>query len=427
MSTEQTLPTREHYDVIVIGGGPAGSTAGTLVARQGRDVLLLDREQFPRFRLGESLMPATYWTLERLGVLEQLGASHFPEKHSVQFYSKSGKAGVPFYFRDTESHRSSQTWQVERAEFDKLLLDNSSASGVEVCQRANVREVLFEGTRATGVDVELADGSRLRPRAKVIIDATGQTALISRKLGLKEVDPKLRHSAFYTRYRGARRDEGDAAGATLILHTEDERSWFWFIPLPDDQVSVGVVGPVDYLLTSRQGGPEKIFREELARCPALQQRLECAERSQDVGAMRDFSYISRRIAGEGWVLAGDAFGFLDPIYSSGVFLALKSGEGAADSINDAFKHEDFSAERLGAHGAEYVAGMEAMRKLVYAYYDRGFSFASFFKKHPECQDDVVNLLIGNVFRKSFDGLFDSMAEFCELPGSRRLDAVEAPQ
>jgi flavin-dependent dehydrogenase len=418
---------RERYDVIVIGGGPAGSTAATLVAKAGHDVLLLDRERFPRFRLGESLMPATYWTLERLGMLEKMGCSRFPRKHSVQFFSKSGKAGVPFYFRDTEPHASSQTWQVERAEFDKLLLDNSRANGVEVVERANVRDVIFDGQRAAGVEVELADGSRARPAARVVVDATGQTALLSRKLGLKEVDPKLRHASLYTRYRGARRDEGDAEGATLIMHTDEGRSWFWFIPLPDDVVSVGVVAPLDYLVSSREGGPERVFEEELARCPALAERLERAERVDDVAAIRDFSYISRRIAGDGWVLAGDAFGFLDPIYSSGVFLALKSGEGAADSIIDALAHDDCSAERLGRHGADYVAGMEAMRKLVYAYYDPSFSFAEFFRHHPECQGDVVNLLIGNVFRRSFDGLFEAMQELCELPAARTLESVGARQ
>jgi flavin-dependent dehydrogenase len=424
VSTEDSRPRKSSYDVIVIGGGPAGSTAGTLVARAGHDVLLLDRERFPRYRLGESLMPATYWTLSRLGVLDKVKNSGFPKKYSVQFFSKSGRSGTPFYFRDTEPHDSSQTWQVDRAGFDQMLLDNAREAGVEVCQRANVKDVLFEGDRATGVDVELNGEQRSQPRATVIVDATGQTALISRKLKLKQVDPKLRHASLYTRYRGAVRDAGIDEGATLIMHTREERSWFWYIPLPDDQVSVGVVGPIDYLITRREGNPRQIFDDEVALCPALEARIRGAERLMEVGAIRDFSYISKRIAGNGWVLAGDAFGFLDPIYSSGVFLALKSAEDAADSINEALERRDFSAEQLGRHGDAYLAGMEAMRKLVYAYYDSSFSFAVFFKRFPQCREDVVNLLIGNVFRKPPGELFESMSEMCELPEARTLTPVE---
>jgi flavin-dependent dehydrogenase len=424
VSTEDSRPRKSSYDVIVIGGGPAGSTAGTLVARAGHDVLLLDRERFPRYRLGESLMPATYWTLSRLGVLDKVKNSGFPKKYSVQFFSKSGRSGTPFYFRDTEPHDSSQTWQVDRAGFDQMLLDNAREAGVEVCQWANLKAVLFEGDRATGVDVELNGEQRSQPRATVIVDATGQTALISRKLKLKQVDPKLRHASLYTRYRGAVRDAGIDEGATLIMHTREERSWFWYIPLPDDQVSVGVVGPIDYLITRREGNPRQIFDDEVALCPALEARIRGAERLMEVGAIRDFSYISKRIAGNGWVLAGDAFGFLDPIYSSGVFLALKSAEDAADSINEALERRDFSAEQLGRHGDAYLAGMEAMRKLVYAYYDSSFSFAVFFKRFPQCREDVVNLLIGNVFRKPPGELFESMSEMCELPEARTLTPVE---
>ena len=412
------------HDVIVIGGGPAGSTVATLTAREGRSVVLLDRERFPRFRVGESLMPATYWTLKRLGVLDRLKASHFPKKFSVQFFSSNGRCATPFYFSEIDPHENTQTWQVDRAEFDQILLQNSIDSGVAVHQQANVKQVLFDGPRAVGVDVEFAEGDRRRLHASVIVDASGQTAMLSRKLGLKQVDPKLQHAALYTRYRGAVRSPGKDEGATLIMHTREERSWFWYIPLPDDQVSVGVVGPMDYLVKQRVGTLQETFDEEVALCPALPQRIRDAERLTAVAAIRDFSYISRQIAGDGWVLAGDAFGFLDPIYSTGVFLALTSAENAADSINAAFAAGDFSGERLGRHGEKYVAGMEAMRKLVYAYYDPDFNFAEFLKRFPRCREDLVHLLIGNVFRRPAGELFDSMSEMCELPEPRTLAPLE---
>ena len=149
----------EEYDVIVVGGGPAGSSTATMVAQAGHRVLLLEREKFPRFQIGESLMPATYWTLERLGLLDQMECSHFPKKQSVQFFSKGGRGSVPFYFSETEPGPSAQTWQVDRAEFDQMLLENARAKGVEVWEETRVLRVLLEGDRATGVEARFPDGA----------------------------------------------------------------------------------------------------------------------------------------------------------------------------------------------------------------------------------------------------------------------------
>ena len=408
------------HDVIVIGGGPAGSTTATLLAKQGRRVLLLEREKFPRFRIGESLMPATYWTLERLGFLEAMKASAFPRKHSVQFYVKDGSPTRPFYFADAHPHESSVTWQVDRGTFDQMLLRHAAASGVEVHEESPVAEVLFEDGRAVGVRAELAGGGRTRLKARVVVDATGQSSLLSRTMRLKIVDPKLKNAAVFTRFRGALRDPGIDAGATLVLHTTNKDSWFWYIPLPDDVVSVGVVGLMKYLIVDRAGDPEQIFAEEVSRCPALQARVRGAERVGPMRVLRDFSYISTRIAGDGWVLVGDAFGFLDPIYSSGVLLALQGAEMAADAIGEALDAGDLSAARLGQHGPRFVAGMESMRRLVYAFYARGFHFKTFLERFPECRDGLTNMLMGNVFRFDPDGLFRSMNQMLDLTDYRPL-------
>jgi flavin-dependent dehydrogenase len=369
-------------------------------------------------------MPATYWTFERLGVLDRLKSSHFPRKASVQFFSGSGRSSVPFYFSEVEEGDSARTWQVDRAEFDELLLDNARESGAETRLGVNVKNVILEGGRAVGVRVELPDGDRRTIDARVVVDASGQSSVLARKFDLRTIDPKLHHSSVYARFEGAVRDEGIDEGATLIFWTAEHKSWFWFIPLPGDLVSIGVVGPIDYLVRGRGADPQAVFDEELGRCRALQERLKPARQLDGARVIRDFSYISKRIAGDGWVLAGDAFGFLDPIYSTGVFFALTSGELAADSILRAFEKQDFSAAVLGAHGERYLAGMEAMRRLVYAYYDGGFSFPKFLERFPDCRDALVNLLIGNVFRRPVEGLFESMAEMCNLPQPRRLQTSD---
>ncbi|HEX9941205.1 MAG TPA: NAD(P)/FAD-dependent oxidoreductase [Thermoanaerobaculia bacterium] len=413
------------YDVITIGGGPGGAAASTLLAQRGHRVLLLERSRTPRFKIGESLMPATYWTLERMGVLPRMKASYFPKKYSVQFFNKLGKASAPFYFTETDPSESSQTWQVLRSEFDALLLDNAREHGVEVQRGALVKEVLFDGERAVGVRAELHGEEEREIRCRVVVDASGQSAVIARKLGLRRPDPELKKAAYFTHYQGALRDPGIDEGATLVIRTQEARSWFWYIPLPDDRVSVGVVGSLDYLITGRPADPQQVFEEELDRCPALQPRLAGATQVFPVQATRDFSYRSSRIAGDGWVLVGDAFGFLDPIYSSGVLLALKSGELAADSIDAALAAGDLSGARLGAHGPRFAAGMEAMRKLVYAFYEQDFSFAKFLARHPEHRLNIIHLLVGNVDHPT-EGLFDAMSWMVRFPEEAPLLPADEP-
>lgn len=407
-------------DVIVIGGGPAGSTVAALVAATGRQVRLFERAQFPRFAIGESLMPETYWTFRRLGVLDQLKASTFPRKHSVQFFGPSGRGSVPFYFADTNPHESAVTWQVLRGPFDEMLLDNARAKGVQVHQGTRVLNVLWEGERATGVRAQFAEGQTRDFAAQVVVDATGQSALIGRKLKLTQPEPELKKASIYTHYRGGQRDEGIDQGATLILHTANRDSWFWYIPLSDDVVSVGVVGAIDYLLQGRAAAVQTIFDQELAQCRPLQERLQHAEQLFPVKTTKDFSYRARRMAGEGWVLVGDAFCFLDPMYSSGVYLALKSGEMAADAIAGAFAKGDFSAAQLGGFGPELVRGMEAVRKMVYAFYAKDFSFAEFLKRHPECKQGVIDVLSGNLFSDRVEPIFGPLSAVCPMPAAIAL-------
>lgn len=403
------------YDVIVIGGGPAGATTAALVAEKGHKVLLTERDEYPRFRIGESLMPGTYWTLRRLGVFDKMKNSPFVRKYSVQFYGKSGKAGAPFYFRENEPIERSQTWQVLRSEFDQLMLDNAREKGAEIRHGVSVLDVLFDGEQAVGVRARMPDKSVRELRARVVVDASGQSALLSRKLKISKREDWLRNAAIYTHFRGAYRDSGIDEGTTIVFHTQNQDSWFWYIPLAHDVVSVGVVGHIDYLLRKRGGDAQKIFDEELRKCSALVPRLKSATPLFPLKTTKEFSYTASRIAGDGWVLVGDAFGFLDPIYSSGIFLALKSGEMAADSTNEALRKSDLSGQELGKFAPEYLAGLDSIRKLVYAFYTREFSFARFLKKYPDCRKEIINILVGNIYREPVNGLFEHMAEF-GVPG-----------
>ena len=404
-------------DVIVIGGGPAGSTASTLIAQRGRKVVLFERERFPRFHIGESLIPETYWVLKRLGMLSKMQKSHFVKKYSVQFVNSQGKESAPFYFWDNKPHECSQTWQVVRSEFDQMMLQNAREHGVEAHEGVRVLDVLFEGERAVGVRIREEDGTEREVRASAIVDASGQVGILQNRMGLRVWDPLLNKGAIWTYWRGAYRDSGRDEGATMVLQTADRKGWFWYIPQHDDMVSVGVVAPFDELFKGR-GPYAQTYEEEVAKCPALKQRIASATRATGYFATKDYSYRATQVAGDGWVMIGDAFGFLDPLYSSGVLLALRSGEMAADAICEGLDKGDTSAAQLGKWGPAFNEGVDRMRRLVCEYYE-GFSFGRFVKAFPHLRGTVTDILIGDVFRDGVDKVWQPM-ESQYPPGKRPI-------
>jgi flavin-dependent dehydrogenase len=395
------------YDVVVIGGGPGGSTVSTLVAQRGYRVGLFERERFPRFHIGESLIPETYWVLERLNMLRKMQQSHFVKKYSVQFVNASGKLSAPFYFHDNKPHECSQTWQVVRSEFDQMMLENAREHGVRAHEGVHVLDVVFDGDRAVGVIIRDAEGVRREVRAKVVVDASGQAALLQNRFKLRVWDPILNKGAIWTYWKGAYRDTGRDEGATMVLQTNNKNGWFWYIPQHDDVVSVGIVAPFDYVFKGRGANHEKTYLEEVERCPAVKQRIAGAERVTGYFATRDYSYRSTRVAGNGWVLVGDAFGFLDPLYSSGVLLALKSGELAAEAIAGGLERGDVSEAQLGRWGAGFNEGVDRMRRLVCEFYD-GFSFGAFVRQYPHLRNTITDLLIGDLFTTRVDTVWGPM-------------------
>src|SRR5690242_6047900 len=288
-----STPGNNSVDVVVIGGGPAGSTVSTLIAQHGYRVRLFERERFPRFHIGESLIPETYWVFRRLKMLDKLKASPFVKKYSVQFVSATGKVSAPFYFWDNKPHECSQTWQVIRSEFDTLMLDNAREHGVVVHQPARVLEVLFEGDRAVGVRVQKEGRPPEEVRAKVVVDASGQSTMLQNRFKLRLWDPILNKGAIWTYWEGAYRDTGRDEGATLVVQTTNRQGWWWYIPQHDNTVSVGVVAPFDYLFKGR-GSHERVYEEEVAACPAVQRRIAGAERTTGYFATKDYSYRSRQ-------------------------------------------------------------------------------------------------------------------------------------
>ncbi|HET7705315.1 MAG TPA: NAD(P)/FAD-dependent oxidoreductase [Thermoanaerobaculia bacterium] len=326
------------HDVIVIGGGPAGSTAAALLARKGFSVLLLERERFPRFQIGESLLPYNNDLFDRLGVSEQLREGEFQPKYGATFVTGDGRVGYDFCFERTlppEYHRS---FQVKRAQFDDLLLRNAQASGVDVREETPVTSVsIDQQDRAL---VQTANDER--HEARFVIDASGHGAIVGSRIGDKSDVATLKKIAIFAHYKGVRRAEGREGGNTVIVVLRN--AWFWLIPVGEDVMSVGLVVDRDHFVASGLQ-PEQMLQQTIAATPWTRKRMSQSERITQVYARKDFSYRMRNIAGPNFALVGDAAGFLDPIFSTGVFLAMKSADMAADAVEAKLRRGSMRALR----------------------------------------------------------------------------------
>ena len=408
----------ESYDVIVIGAGPAGCTTAALVAEHGWNTLLIERDAMPRFHVGESLMPECYWMFERLGILGKFKEFGFTQKNGVQFVNHNDNESQPFFFTEHDPRECAMTLHVQRGEFDRIMFENASEKGATCLDQTRVLDITFNEASPHSVKIRDVDGNESVISAKVIVDATGQQSMIANRKGLKKIDPNFKNAAIWSYYENAKRNEGDdgsvAPQVTCILHTDDKKAWFWYIPLSDGTVSVGLVSENDNLLKNGKS-PEETFEAHREKCPGLQRRLEESTRVQKYHVAKEFSYSTSQRAGDGWVLVGDAYGFIDPVYSSGVFLALKSGELAADAIHQALDQDDISAENLGQWVGHFDAGVHWIRKLVKAFYTHEFSFGAFMKQFPHHGGNLTDLLIGRVFDDQRDPgkIFEDMDPWIE--------------
>ncbi|MBC8326131.1 MAG: tryptophan 7-halogenase [Verrucomicrobia subdivision 3 bacterium] len=402
------------HDVIIIGAGPAGSAAAAILAEHGRRVLVLEREKFPRYHIGESLLPFTYQPLERLGMIEKLKQSAFTKKYSVQFVSPDGRASQPFYFFDRYDRETvAQTWQVMRAEFDEMLLNNAREKGAEVIEEISVKELIWEGKQVVGVRAVDQAGEEKEFRAPLTFDATGKEALTANRNGWRERDPFLNKIAVWTYYKGAVRQKGIDEGATGVAFVP-QKGWFWWIPLHDDRASVGVVAEGKYLSRDGVRDPKAMLEREIENNQWVKDNLAPATQIGEYYITNEFTHHSRHCGTHGLLLLGDAFCFLDPVFSSGLMLALKSGVMAADAAHEALEANDLSPERFTEYATDLREGIENMRKLCYAFYNENFSFGKLVKKYPEVAGDVTDCLSGDV-NKDFSHMFKCIEDFCEVP------------
>jgi len=402
-----------NYDAIVVGAGPAGSSSSAILAEHGHKVLVLERETFPRYHIGESLLPFTYFPLKRLGLIDKMRSSNFVKKYSVQFVSPSGKASQPFYFNTRYEEDVAQTWQVLRSEFDQMLMENAKAKGATVLEGITVKEFLKDGERVIGVRAQDSTGKITDYHARMTLDCTGRESLAASRNDWRIKDPLLNKVACWTYFKGALRDPGIDGGATTVAYVP-QKGWFWYIPQHNDMISVGVVAEGAYLLRDGVREPKDIFEREVKQNKWIEAHVAVGTQTGKYFMTGEYSFRSKHCSTDGMVLVGDAYGFLDPIFSSGVMFALKSGIMAGDIVHESLKAEDYTAGRFADYGKLMMEGIENMRKLVYAYYDEDFSFRKLGDKYPALLGDVTDCLSGDV-NKDFDALYKACAEFAKIP------------
>ncbi len=379
-------------DVIVIGGGPAGSTAATLLVQRGFDVLLVERERFPRFQIGESLLPYNNDLLDRLGVIPKLEGGEFFPKYGAEFVTGDGEVSYIFRFDRNLPEQYHRTFQVKRADFDLLLLRNAAAQGVEVREETAVTAVrLDDAERAT---VELAGGETLE--ARFVIDASGHGSIVGQRHGGKSEIESLKKVAFFAHFRNVPRPEGRNAGNTIIVVLRD--SWFWLIPITAELMSVGLVVDRDHFVKCGLQ-PEALLERTICETPYMAERMNNAERVTPIYSRKDFSYAMKRMVGPNYALVGDAAGFIDPIFSTGVFMAMKGADVAAKAIEHRLRSG--SMRLLRKYERSVNGALHRYFRFISNFYRR-----EFLEVFMQPQDKfgllkaIVGVLAGNIFNKS---------------------------
>jgi flavin-dependent dehydrogenase len=384
------------YDVAIIGGGPAGSTAAALLARAGRRVIVFEREKFPRFHIGESLLPFSMKAFSRLELHEKLLRAGFLKKFGGQIFGACSERGTKFYFKDGFRSQTDHAYQVTRADFDKVLLDHAAECGAEVHEETSVDRVDFSKD-----DVELAirrNGSSHSIRARYVIDASGRTSVLGKHFKIKKTYDHLQKLSIFAHYDGVWRAEGIDGTLTLLVRGIDR--WFWVIPLTNARTSIGVVLDKEVFRQSKLRA-EDFLEQALTEQPIIAQRMTHARRASEVYVEADFSYRSARLRGDRWLLAGDAAGFIDPIFSSGVFLAVFSGERCADVLNDILDHPRKARRLFASYERAVNRAMDIYLRFVNAWYTKEFIEVFLSPRNVLGLAPAVNAVLGGNVGNSF--------------------------
>lgn len=356
------------YDVVIIGGGPGGSSAGTFAAKAGLKAVIIEKEIFPRFHIGESLLPYNKKIFEEMGVLETMEAQGFPKKYGAQFYIANGSKTLKFVFANGIFTKHTETFQVERAHFDHLLLKHAGSRGVEVNEGWTVQK--FE-SNAEGVKVWATNGAGEKREfaGKFLIDASGRGNFTGNQEGTRVIHPKLKKLAVFGHFTGVRLDEGRTGGDTIIVRLANK--WFWIIPISAAKTSVGcVMDQAEYAALKKS--PGEVFEGIWKSSPVMRERMEKARLVNQMQTTSDFSYYNKRYVGQRLLRVGDAAGFMDPIFSAGVFLAMFSGKHAVQAVKEALLVGSEGRPQLARYEKMIRGSMEFYWRMVHQFYTTPF-------------------------------------------------------
>jgi flavin-dependent dehydrogenase len=394
----QGMATAPSCDVLVIGGGPAGATVASLLAEKGHQVVLLEKAHHPRFHIGESLLPANLPLFEQMGIADEIKAIGM-HKPGAEFVSMEHGRAQSFYFAEAWDKSMPAAYQVRRAEFDEILFRHARRRGAQAHEGVKVTGVDFLPGGGADVEARGEDGQSLRWRARFVVDASGRDTFLANRFRIKQRNPRHNSSAIYAHFDGARRGEGEDEGNIRIFWFA--HGWFWFIPLTGGATSIGMVTWPYHMKSKGTRSLEQFLMDNIATCPPLAERLASATRVSDVEATGNFSYVSERNHGESYLMLGDAYAFIDPVFSSGVWLAMHSAVVGADTIDTCLREPARAAGALRRFDRAMRHGPKAFSWFIYRVTNpimRDFLMGP--KNVFRVKEAILSVLAGDVFGKT---------------------------